>query len=119
MAGDDANLPLFHGKRTKDPEQYWFLCEVVWTVKQNKDDEVNKGQLETTLRGRALDWFMKFVQVPTGAPAKTLAEVRKGLIEEFRKLKSKVKYITKLKEIKQYPNDTVWDFDLRFKMLME
>ena len=53
------------------------------------DDEVKKGQLAMTLQGRALDWFMKFVQVPTRALEKTLVEVRKGIIEEFRKAKSK------------------------------
>ena len=30
-----------------------------------------------------------------------------------------MQYITKLEEIKQYPNETVWDFDQRFKTLME
>ena len=29
-----------------------------------------------------------------------------------------MQYITELKEIKQYPNETVWDFDQRFKTLM-
>ena len=41
--GDDAKLPLFHGNGTEDPEQYWFLCEYVWSVKQITDDEVKKG----------------------------------------------------------------------------
>ena len=40
------------------------------------------------------------------------------MIEEFRKMKLEVQYITELKEIKQYPNETVWDFDQRFKTLM-
>ena len=77
MVGDDAKLPLFHGNGTEDPEQYWFLCEAVWNIKETMDDEVKKGQLVMTLRCHALDWFIKFVQVPTGAPAKTLDEVRK------------------------------------------
>ena len=29
-----------------------------------------------------------------------------------------MQYITKLKEIKQFPNEIVWAFDQRFKMLM-
>ena len=41
-----------------------------------------------------------------------------GLIEEFRKSKSEAQYITEQKEIKQFPNETVWDFDQRFKTLM-
>ena len=72
-----------------------------------------------TIQGRALDWFMKFVHVPTGPPTKTLAKIRKGLIEEFIKPKYEVQYIIELKENKQYPNETIWDFDQRFKMLME
>ena len=49
MVCDDAKLPLFHGNRTKDTEQYRSFCEVVWTVKQTMDDEVKKGELETNL----------------------------------------------------------------------
>ena len=100
MARDDTKLPLFHGNGTNDPEQFWFLCEAVWTIIQTTDDDVKKGQLVTALRGHALDWYMKFIQVPMGTLAKTLDEFRKGLIEEFRKPKSKAQYITKLKEIK-------------------
>ena len=74
-------LPMFHGNWIEDLEQYWFLCEVVWTVRQTVDDDVKKGQLAPTLRGRALDWYMKFIQVPMETLAKTLAEVIKGLIE--------------------------------------
>ena len=66
MVGDDKKLPLFHGNMTNDPEQYWFLYEVVWTVREATDDDVKKGQLATTLWGRALDWYMKFIQVPSG-----------------------------------------------------
>ena len=49
MACNDAKLPLFHGNGTEDLEQYWFLCEALWTVKQTIDDEVKKGQLVMTL----------------------------------------------------------------------
>ena len=111
MVGDDAKLPLFHGNGTKGPKQYWLFCETVWIFKQNLDDDVNKGQLATNLRGQAVDLFMKFVQVPTGTPVNNLVEIRKGLIEEFRKLKSEAQYITELKEIKKYPNETIWDFN--------
>ena len=55
MVGDVVKLPLFHGNGTEDPEQYWFLCEAVWTIKQDHHDDIKKVQLETTFRGRALD----------------------------------------------------------------
>ena len=47
---------------------------------------------------------MKFTQVPMGNPVKTLAEIRIGLMKELKNPNSEVQYITKLKEIKQYPN---------------
>ena len=87
MTGDDAKLPLFHGNKTKDQEQYWFMCEVVWTFSKTADDEVKKGQMETTIRGCALDWFMKFVHVPTGTLVKTLAKVRKRTNLRVQKIK--------------------------------
>ena len=118
MEGDNTKLPLFHRNGTDDPEQYWSLSKAVWTVRQAMDDDVKKGQLATTLRGRVLDWYMKFTQVPTRTPTKKLDEVRRGLIEEFWKLKYEVQYTTELKEIKKFPNDTIWDFDQRFKTLM-
>ena len=75
MVGDDVKLPLFHGNGTEDIEKYWFLCEVVWTIKKVQDEDIKKGQLETTFRGQALDWYMKFVQVPTGHQQNTLAKI--------------------------------------------
>ena len=100
MVGKNTKLPLFHGNKTDDPEQYWFLYEAVWTIKQATNDDVKKGQLGTTLWGRAPNWYMKFIQVPMGTPAKNLDEVRRGLIEELWMPKLEVQYITKLKEIK-------------------
>ena len=32
--------------------------------------------------------------------------------------KSKAQYIIEMKEIKKYPNETIWYFDQRFKTLM-
>ena len=29
MVGHDIRLPTFNGNGPEDPEQYWFLCEVV------------------------------------------------------------------------------------------
>ena len=112
------NLPMFHGNDTHDPEQYWFLCDTFWTTRKTTDDNVKKSQLETTLRGHALNWYMRFIQVLQGTIAKTLDEIQKGLLEEFKKPKSEAQYITELKEIKQFPNEMVWDFDQRFKMLI-
>ena len=50
---------------------------------------------------------------------KILDEIRMGMFDEFKKPKSEAQYITELKEIKQFPNETIWDFDQRFKTLMD
>ena len=36
--GDDMKLPIFKGTGAEDPEQHWFLCEAVWTIKAINDD---------------------------------------------------------------------------------
>ena len=111
MAGNEMKLPIFNGNGIDDPEQYWFLCEAIWTTRQTTDDDVKKIHRATTLRCLALEWFMRFTRVPQGGTTKTLDEIRTGLFEEFRKLKFEARYITKLKEIKQLPNEMIWDFD--------
>ena len=111
-------LPIFHGNDTDDPEQYWFLCKVVWTARQINDDNVKKVQLATTLHSRVLDWYMIFIQVPQGTMEKNLDEIQKGLLDKFKKQKYEAQYITELKEIKQFPNEMVWEFDQSFKTLM-
>ena len=61
---------------------------------------------------------MRFTWMPQGGTTKTLDNIRTRIFEEFKKLKSEAQYITKLKEIKQFPNETIWDFDQGFKTLM-
>ena len=58
--GDDMKLPTFKGTGAEDPKQHWFLCEVIWTIKQIQDDNTKLVQLATTLRDRALTWYMKY-----------------------------------------------------------
>ena len=57
---DDIKLPVFKGTGSEDPEQFWFLCEAVWTAKNIMDIDVRRAQLITSFRDRALTWFMKF-----------------------------------------------------------
>ena len=111
MEGDDIKLPIFHGNNTDDPEQYWLLCEALWNSRKTTNNDVKKGQLATTLWSRALYWYMRFIQALQGTTMKNLDEIWKGLLEEFKKPKYEAQYITELKEIKQFPNEIVWDFD--------
>ena len=50
---------------------------------------------------------------------KTLNEIQEGLFKEFKKPKSESQYITEFKEIKKFQNETIWDFDQGFNMLMD
>ena len=75
MVGTDVRLPTFNGNGTKDPEQHWFLCEAIWMVRLVHNSDIKKGQMITTLRGCALDWFMKFYVIPAGTPQNTLEEI--------------------------------------------
>jgi hypothetical protein len=59
---DEMRLPTFRGDGSEDPDQHWFLCEAVWSIKNITDKIVKQAQLSTTLRDRALSWYMKFVQ---------------------------------------------------------
>ena len=51
---DDIKLPIFKGTGSEDPEQFWFLCEAVWTAKNITDQDTKRVQLVTSFRDRAL-----------------------------------------------------------------
>ena len=68
MARTDVRLPTFTGDGTEDPEKHWFLCEAIWMVHLVHNTDIKKGQMITTLRGHALDWFMNFYAVLDGTP---------------------------------------------------
>ena len=64
MVGADIKLPIFNGNGLEDPEQHWFLCEVLWNLPHIQDENIKKEQMIMTLRGQVLDWYMKFSIVP-------------------------------------------------------
>ena len=92
---DDIKLPVFKGTGSKDPEQFWFLCEFVWTAKSITDENTRRAQLITSFRDWDLTWFMKFSTTQNYI----LADIKKAMIKEFKKPKSESQCITELKEI--------------------
>ena len=54
---DDIKLPVFKGTGSEDPEQFWFLCEAVWTAKNIMDQDTRRAQLVTSFRDRTLTWL--------------------------------------------------------------
>ena len=93
---NDIKLPIFRGIRLEDPDQHWFLCEVVWSVKKVIDNDIKMAQLTTTFRDKALSWFIKYINLQQ----RTLMEVKDALTAKFKKPKSESQCITELKEIK-------------------
>jgi hypothetical protein len=59
---DEMRLPTFRGDGSEDPDQHRFLCEVVWSIRNVIDEDVKRDHFSTTLRDRALRWYMKLVQ---------------------------------------------------------
>ena len=104
---DNIKLPVFRGTRLEDPYQHWFLCKVVWSIKQVTDNDIKMAQLTTMFKERALHWFMKY----TDRQARTLVEVKVALTAKFKKPKSESPCIIELKEIKQKPIEMVWEFN--------
>ena len=82
-AHDDIKLPVFKGTGSEDPEQFWLLCEAVWTAKNITDIDVRRAQLITSFRARSLTWFMKF----SSTQNPVLADIKAALIREFKKPK--------------------------------
>ena len=95
----EMRLPTFRGDGSEDPDQDWFLCEVVWSIKNVANEVLKRAQFSTTLRDRALSQYMKLVQGI--AQLKLLNEIKNVLVVEFKKPKSESQCITQLKEIKQ------------------
>ena len=80
--GDDIKLLVFQGIGTEDPDQHFFLCEVVWSIKKVQDNDTKRVQLATTFRDRTLTWFTKFstsMQQP-----KTIQEIKDELKKNSR-----------------------------------
>ena len=90
------NMSIFKGVGSKDPKQFWFVANVVWTMQQIIDDNIKKVQFVTSLQDRILTWYIKLCQ---DRPGVTLAETQKALNNEFKKPKSQAQSVTDFKEI--------------------
>jgi hypothetical protein len=94
---DEMRLPIFSGDGSEDSDQHCFLCEFVWNIKNVTDEDSKRAQFITTLRDRALSWYMKLVQGL--AQPKPMYEIKNALIIEFKKPKWESQCIMELKEI--------------------
>jgi hypothetical protein len=70
-------------------------------------------------RDRALLWYMIYQTMKPTGHTRTLVEVSQALLKEFQNPKSQSQCINKLKEINNIVNESVWDYDQRFKILKD
>jgi hypothetical protein len=77
---------------------------------------VNKlVEFQTTLRGRALKWYMKTIEPGIQGQAFTLVQVRQRFIAEFWLPQSEKQALSELQEIKQRDGESAWEYNQRFK----
>ena len=82
---DEMRLPIFGGDGYEDHDQHRFLCEVIWNINNVTDEAVKRNQFSTTIRDRALSWYMKLVQGLS--QPNPLNHIKNMLISEFKKPK--------------------------------
>jgi hypothetical protein len=58
-------------------------------------------------RDKALTWYMKYKYTTSVGQERSLAEIKKDMLWEFQRSKSKSRCIMKIKEIKQKEGETV------------
>jgi hypothetical protein len=67
------------------------------------------------LRDRALDWYMSLDMNTAPRTTRTLANIKKLLINEFQKTSSEDQYMNEMIEIRHKPGESIWEIDQRFK----
>jgi hypothetical protein len=85
--------------------------------KQITDEDTKLAQLAITLRDHALDWYMSLATNNPPGTTRTIADIKKLLINEFQKPSSEDQYMNEMIEIRQKPGESVWEIDQRFKRL--
>jgi hypothetical protein len=94
-----------------------FICAKIWEAKQITDEDTKIAQLAIMLRDCALYWYMSLDMKNAPGMMRTLADIKKLLINEFQKPSSEDQYMNKIIEIRQKPGESVWEIDQRFKQL--
>jgi hypothetical protein len=116
MAGHDPTirLPEFKGEASEDPEKHLFICENIWDAKKIIDEDTKLAQLAITLRGRALDWYMRLAANSPPGTTRMIMDIKNLLINECQKPSSEDQYMNEMIEIIQKPGESVWEIDQRF-----
>ena len=105
MVGSFTQYPEFFGRGNDDVEQHWYLYEAIWRAQQTPD--VGKLiEFQTTLRERALRWFIKWSKAH---PNQVIADVKRDFFQEFKLPRTDQQVLSELWEIKQKEGETTWE----------
>jgi hypothetical protein len=74
------------------------------------EKEAKIAQLDTTLKDKAMMWYMKYNSTTPAVQARSLKEIKRYQLREFQRPKSESQYITKVKDINQLVVETSWDY---------
>jgi hypothetical protein len=98
MPGADPTiwLPEFHGEGSEDPTKNLFIFENIWEAKHVMDEDRKVDQLTIIFRNRALEWFMSLSMKNLQGAPKTVANVKKELINEFQRPSSEDQYMNEM-----------------------
>jgi hypothetical protein len=98
MAGHDPTIRLleFRREEAKDPEKHLFICANIWEAKQITDEDTKLAQLAIMLRDHALDWYMSLDVNNAHETTRTLKDINKLLINEFKKPSSEDQYMNEM-----------------------
>jgi hypothetical protein len=94
-----------------------FIHEKIFEEKQSRKEDTKLAQLVITLRDHALDWYMSVATKNPPGTTKTIADIKKLLINEFQKPSSEYQYMNEMIEIIQKPGESLWEIEQRFKQL--
>jgi hypothetical protein len=99
MENQDSTLRLlvFHGTGKDDAKKHWFMSKDIWFVKRIIDEASKIVYLETTFKDRALACYMKYKEIVPAVQTRSLTEIKRCLLREFHKPKSKSQCINNIK----------------------
>jgi hypothetical protein len=87
MAGHNPTIRLleFKGEALEELEKHLFIYENIREARQITNKDTKLDQLAITLRDRTLDWYMILATNNPPRTTRTIADIKKMLINEFQK----------------------------------
>ena len=86
----------------------------MWDASDITDEDKQIAQFVGTLRKRVLTWYMNFMENQT----RTKTEIETNFLAFFKIEDVAHLAAQKLKDIKQVPGESIWEYDKRFKDLL-